>query len=80
MMNFPDIEFIVIAQPHTTAGRSWLAKRMAPLNDMWSGVAVRSVECANRLGDEAVAEGLRISGLVEVYSFEEGNVNRARRD
>ena len=68
--HFPDIEFIVVAQPHTTAGRKWLAERMVPKNEMWSGVVVRSVECASRLGDEAVANGLRISGLVEIYSFE----------
>ena len=70
-MNFPDIEFIVVAQPHTTAGRKWLSERMMPKNEMWSGVVVRSVECANRLGDEAVADGLRISGLVDMYSFDE---------
>jgi hypothetical protein len=71
MMNFPDIEFIVVAHPHTTAGRRWLSERMMPKNDMWSGVVVRSVECADRLGDEAVADGLTISGLVDMYSFEE---------
>jgi hypothetical protein len=37
------------------------------------------VECANQLGDEAVAEGLRISGLVDVYSFEGPEVNRNPR-
>ena len=41
--------------------------------------AVRSVQCANLLGDEAVAAGLRISGLVEVYSFEGPNVDRSAR-
>jgi hypothetical protein len=54
-MNIPDLEFLVLVQPHTTAGRKWLAERMMPRNDMFSGVMVRSVECANRLGDEAVA-------------------------
>jgi hypothetical protein len=53
-MNVPDVEFHVIALPHTTAGRKWLAKRMMANNDMFSGVTVRFVECANRLGDEAV--------------------------
>ena len=77
-MNIPDVEFHVIALPHTTAGRTWLAKRMMATNDMFTGVAVRSVECATRLGDEAVAEGLRISGLVEMYSFEDPEVKRAR--
>jgi hypothetical protein len=46
-------------------------------NDMFNGVVVRSVECANRLGDEAVAAGLRISGLVEVYSFEGPDIDRS---
>jgi hypothetical protein len=79
VMNIPDIEFHVVALPHTTAGRNWLAKRIMANNDMFSGVAVRSVECANQLGDEAVAEGLRISGLVDVYSFEGPEVNRNPR-
>jgi hypothetical protein len=70
-MNVPDIEFVVVVHPHTTAGRKWLADRMIPKNEMWSGVVVRSIECASRLGDEAVAYGLRISGLVEAYTFEE---------
>jgi hypothetical protein len=71
-MNLPDIEFFVVALPHTTAGRKWIADRMMePKNSMWSGVAVRSVEAASRLGDEAVADGLRITGVVEQYTFEE---------
>lgn len=78
-MNVPDIEFVVVLQPHTTAGRKWLAERMMPKNDMFSGVVVRSVECANHLGNEAVAAGLRISGLVEAYSFEEAR-HTARND
>lgn len=78
-MNVPDLEFTVIIQPHTTAGRKWLAERMTAKNDMFSGAAVRSVQCANLLGDEAVAAGLRISGLVEVYSFEGPNVDRSAR-
>jgi hypothetical protein len=41
-------------------------ERIAPKNEMWSGVVVRPIECANRLGDEAVASGLRILGLVGV--------------
>jgi len=76
-MNVPDLEFTVIIQPHTTAGRKWLAERMMRRNDMFSGVVVRSVECANLLGDEAVAGGLRISGLVEAYSFEGPEVDRS---
>jgi hypothetical protein len=48
-----------------------------PKNDMFSGVVVRSVECANRLGDEAVAAGLRISGLVEVYTFGGSDIHRS---
>jgi hypothetical protein len=71
MMIVPHIEFIVVAQAHTTAGRKWLADRMMPRNDMWSGIVIRSVECANRPGDEAVADGLRISGLVEIYTYED---------
>jgi hypothetical protein len=71
MMTVPDIEFLVVAQPHTTAGRKWLARRMMPENEMWSGVVVRSVDGAARLGDEAVADGLKISGLVDIYTFEE---------
>jgi hypothetical protein len=78
-MNIPDVEFLVLVQPHTTAGRKWLADRMMPKNDMFSGVMVRSVECANSLGDEAVAAGLRISGLVETYSFEGPNIDRGAR-
>ena len=78
-MNIPDLEFIVVLQPHTEAGRKWLAERMMRRNDMFSGVVVRSVECANLLGDEAVAAGLRISGLVEVYSFEGSNIDRSAR-
>jgi hypothetical protein len=61
----------VVLQPHTTAGRKWLAERMLPKNNMFNGVVVRSVECANHLGNEAVAAGLLISGLVEAYTFEE---------
>lgn len=76
-MNVPDVEFVVILQPHTTAGRKWLAERMMRKNDMFSGVVVRSVECANLLGNEAVAAGLRISGLVEVYSFEGSDIDRS---
>ena len=78
-MNVPDVEFHVIALPYTTEGRRWLAERMMARNDMFSGVAIRSVECANRFGDEAVADGLRISGLVEVYSFERSEVDRNAR-
>jgi hypothetical protein len=52
---------------------------MLPRNDMLSGVMVRSVECANRLGDEAVAAGLRISGMVETYSFEGPNIDLSAR-
>jgi hypothetical protein len=70
-MNVPDIEFVVILQPHTTAGRRWLAERMMPKNEMFSGVVVRSVECANDLADEAVADGLRISGAVDPFPFEQ---------
>jgi hypothetical protein len=70
-MNVPDIEFVVVLQPHTTAGRKWLAERMMPKNNMFSGVVVRSVKCASHLGNEAVAAGLLISGLVEVYTFED---------
>jgi sigma54-dependent transcription regulator len=77
-MNVPDIEFTVILQPHTTAGREWLAQRMMAKNDMVNGVVVRSVECASLLGDEAVAAGLRISGF-EVYSFEGPNIDRSAR-
>ena len=76
-MHVPDLEFTVVVQSHTEAGRKWLAQRMMRKNDMFSGVVVRSVECANLLGDEAVATGLRISGLVEVYSFEGPNVDRS---
>lgn len=71
MINFPDVEFIVVAQAHTTAGRKWIAERMMAHNDMWSGVVLRSTEVANQLGNEAVAAGLRISGLVDPYTFEE---------
>jgi sigma54-dependent transcription regulator len=77
-MNVPDLEFTVVIHSHTTAGRKWLADRMMRKNDMFSGVVVRSVECANLLGDEAVAAGLRISGLVEAYSFEGPEVDRSR--
>jgi hypothetical protein len=70
-MNIPDIEFAVILQAHTTAGRKWLDERMMRQNDMFNGVVVRSVEHANRLGTEAVAAGLWISGLVADYPFRE---------
>jgi hypothetical protein len=49
----------------------WLAERMMPKNEMFSGVVVRSVECANVLADEAVADGLRISGAVDPFPFEQ---------
>jgi hypothetical protein len=49
-MSVPDIEFVVVLQPHTTAGRKWLAERMMPKNNMFSGAVVRSVECASHLG------------------------------
>ncbi len=58
-MNVPDLEFIVVIQPHTEAGRNWLAKRMMPKNSMCNGVVVRAVDSASRLGAEAVADGLR---------------------
>ena len=70
VMIVPDVEFMVILKANTEGGRKWIADRMLPNNSMWSGVCVRSVECANRLGNEAVAAGLRITGLVEAYSFE----------
>jgi hypothetical protein len=76
-MLLPDIEFHVIALPHTEAGRNWIAKRMMANNSMFSGVVVRSVECAGNLGREAVADGLRIEGLVEVYSYEGPEVRRS---
>jgi hypothetical protein len=76
-MIVPDLEFTVAIHAHTEAGRNWLAQRMMRKNDMFSGVVVRSVECANLLGDEAVAEGLRISGLVEMYSYEGPDIDRS---
>ncbi len=79
-MLLPDIEFHVIALPHTEAGRNWIAKRMMATNSMFSGAVLRSVECAENLGDEAVADGLRISGLVEVYSYEGPEVKRSWSD
>jgi hypothetical protein len=78
-MIVPDLEFTVGVHAHTEAGRKWLAQRMMAKNDMFSGAVVRSVECANALGDEAVAGGLRISGLVEVYSFEGPEIDRNPR-
>jgi hypothetical protein len=78
-MHVPDIEFHVIALPHTEAGRKWLADRMMPHNAMFSGVAVRSVECANNLGNEAIVDGLRICGLVEQYTYEGREVRRSGR-
>jgi hypothetical protein len=71
MRTLPDIDFTIVATAHTTAGRKWLAERMPPENEMWSGVVVRSLDHASRLGDEAVVDGLLISGLVDPYSFEE---------
>jgi hypothetical protein len=78
MMIVPDIEFLVIMKPNTEGGRNWLAKRMMPENSMWNGVVVRSVECANHLANEAVADGLRISGAVEMYSYEKSRDDGAR--
>jgi hypothetical protein len=75
-MHVPDIEFHVVAVYHTEAGQKWLADRMMPHNSMFSGVVVRSVEAANELGNEAVAGGLRISGLVDPYTFEGPRVRR----
>jgi len=46
-------------------------RRSSRPNNMFSGVVVRSVECASQLGNEAVAAGLLISGLVEVHTFED---------
>jgi hypothetical protein len=72
-----DLEFTVVIHSHTEAGRKWLGQRMMRKNDMFSGVVVRSVECAEALGNEAVAAGLRISGLVEMYTFEGPGVDRS---
>ena len=71
MRTIPDIDFMVVATAHTTAGRKWLAERMLPENEMWSGVVVRSLDHASRLGDEAVVDGLLISRLVDPYPFAE---------
>jgi hypothetical protein len=78
-MNVPDLEFTVIIQPHTTAGRKWLAGRMMAKNDMFGGAVVRTVECARLLTDEAVADGLYISGLHEEFSFQGPEVDRSAR-
>jgi hypothetical protein len=72
MLTIPDINFVVVAQAHTTAGRKWLAKRMMPVNDMRSGVVASSVDHAGQLGNEAVRDGLLISGLVDPFPFREG--------
>jgi hypothetical protein len=69
--HFPDLNFVVVLQSHTVAGRKWLAEQTLPKNGMFSGVVVRSIDCAKILGDEAMRAGLQISGLVEVYTFEE---------
>lgn len=61
------------------SGRKWLAQRMMPHDSMFSAWLCALWECANQLGDEAVADGMRISGLVEACSYEGPEVHRSGR-
>jgi hypothetical protein len=61
----PDIEFVVVVQAHSAAGRKWIEERIIPRDDTWSGVVVQPRHAAF-LGDQAVADGLWISGWSEI--------------
>jgi hypothetical protein len=60
--NRPDIEFVVVLQGHSAAGRKWIEDRIIPKDDTWSGVVVQPRHAA-ALGDQAVLDGLWISGF-----------------
>jgi hypothetical protein len=65
----PDIEFVVLLQAHSVAGRKWLQENVICKDDMWSGVVVRP-STARYLGDQAVADGLWISGWSNLSTYE----------
>jgi len=59
----PDIEFVVVLRAHSEVGRRWIKERIVPKDELWDGVILQPWR-ANDLGDQAVADGLWISGLV----------------